>query len=276
MQLGNMLEDSETHIKNIALYNIYVSRRNQNAPVKLRQIKMHGTLYSYKGYGLDTNTFGGACVPRHLLDTYNNLDVTNPRNKISKLDMPKLLEILGMQNIHEGCSIEHIANFCDRYRITYDVMKFRYKLFETNSNPKNNRHHKPLVFLCANNHLYPIEKEEDSQTIFKQFASSIGGGIKKLNITKEEDEDEEEDTHLNIITTGRDINDDGIVTYESFLNNELTNDFTHLQGRAVFTELGSVQRCFYNETEKGNIHNNRIKTSKGNIVAFEMGDLYIE
>ena len=61
-----------------------------------------------------------------------------------------------------------------------------------------------------------------------------------------------------------------------FLNNELINDFTQLQGRAVFTELGSVQRLFYSETEKGNIHKSKIKTSKGSIVAFCMGDLYIE
>ena len=146
---------------------------------------MYGTLYNCKGYGLDTNNYDGACVPRHPLDTYNNQDVTNPRNKISKLDMPKLLEILGMQNIHEGCLIEQIAYFCDRYKITYYVMNFRYKLFETNSNPKNIRHHKPLVFLCANNHLYPIEKEEDRQTIFKRFASSMGGGVKQLNIIQE-------------------------------------------------------------------------------------------
>ena len=58
-------------------------------------------------------------------------------------------------------------------------MNFRCKFFETNSNPKNNRHHKTLVFVCANNHLYPIEQEEDRQSIFKKFASSIGGGIKK-------------------------------------------------------------------------------------------------
>ena len=136
-----------------------------------------------------------------------------------------------------------------------------------------NRHHKPLVFLCANNNLYPIGKEEDRQTIFKKFASSIGGGI-KINITKEEDEEDE--TDVNIILTDRDINDDGIVTYENFLNNELINDFTHLQGRAVFTELGFVQRLFYSGIEKGNIHNNKIETSKGNVVAFEMGGFHIE
>ena len=62
----------------------------------------------------------------------------------------------------------------------------------------------------------------------------------------------------------------------TFLNNELINDFTQLQGRAAFTELSSVQLLFYSEIEKGNTHNNNIKTSKGNIVAFEMGGLYIE
>ena len=60
------------------------------------------------------------------------------------------------------------------------------------------------------------------------------------------------------------------------LNNELFNDFTQLQGRAVFTALGSAQRLLYSEIEKGNIHNSKIQTSKGSIVAFEMSDLYIE
>ena len=104
-------------------------------------------------------------------------------------------------------------------------MNFRYQLFETNPNPKNNRHHKPLIIVCANNHLYPIEKEDDRQTIFKKLASSIGGGIKKLNIIKEEDEEEEKD--INKIITDKEINEDGIVEHEYYLNNELTKDFTH-------------------------------------------------
>ena len=41
---------------------------------------MYGTLYNCKGYGLDTNNYDGACVPRHLLETYNNQYATNPRN----------------------------------------------------------------------------------------------------------------------------------------------------------------------------------------------------
>ena len=96
VQFVNMLEDSGTYIKNIALDNNCVSRRNQNVPVTIRQITIYGTLCNFKGYGLDTNNYDGACVLIYLLETYNNQDVNNPRNKISKLNMPKLLEILGM------------------------------------------------------------------------------------------------------------------------------------------------------------------------------------
>ena len=184
VRLVYMFEDSGTYIKNINLTNMYVSNRNQSTPIDFSQIRMYGTLYNYNGYGLDAKNYDGACVPNYLLETYNNQDVTNPRNKTPKLNMPKLLEILSMQNIHEGCPIEQIANFCNRFKITYYVMNFRYKLFETSSNPKNNRHHKTLIILCANSHLYPIEQEEDRQTICKKYASPIGGGIKKLNIIK--------------------------------------------------------------------------------------------
>ena len=119
--------------------------------------------------------------------------------------------------MYEGRSIKQIADFYNRYKITHYVMNFSYNLFETSSNPKHNRHHKPSVFCCANNHLYTIEKEEDKQTIFKIFASSIGGGVEKMNVIKE---GEEEETDINTITTDRGINDEGIVTYENFLNNE--------------------------------------------------------
>ena len=116
-----------------------------------KQIRVYGTLYNYIGWGLDSNHCDGACVPNYLLETYTNQDVTNPRNQISKLDTPKLLDILSMQNMYEGCSIEQIANFCDRYKVTCYVMNFRQKLFETNSNPNKNTHHKKTLvfFLCG-------------------------------------------------------------------------------------------------------------------------------
>ena len=123
-------------------------------------------------------------------------------------------------------------------------------------------------------HLYPVEKEEDRQTIFKKYASSIGGGIMELNIIKKEEEYENMKTDINIIITGKVINGDGIVTEEHFLDNKLIDDLreTEVEGRRrlVFTELGSVHRLFYSEIEKGNIYNFRMKTSKGNVVAFSV------
>ena len=142
--------------------------------------------------------------------------------------MDRLLNMLGMQNEYEGCSIEQIANFCNMYKIIYSVMNFRYKLFETSSSPKNNRHYKPLVFLCANNHLYPIENEEHRQTIFKKYASSIGGVIKKLSVIKDEDNDNDEELKINIIDIHKENDDDGMVfsitmlmTYSSMILHNL-------------------------------------------------------
>ena len=83
MQLVRRLEDSAVYIKTLNLTNMYVSRRNQNVPVNVRQIQMYVTLYNYKGWGLDGGEYDGACVPNYLLTTYNNREETNPRNKIS-------------------------------------------------------------------------------------------------------------------------------------------------------------------------------------------------
>ena len=113
MQLVRRLEDSIMYIKKLTLTNMYVSRRDQDISIGFRQIRMYVTLYDYKGYGSDTNNYDGACVPNHLSETYNNREETNPRNRISKLNIAKLLEILGMQNMYEGCSIEQIAIFCN-------------------------------------------------------------------------------------------------------------------------------------------------------------------
>ena len=61
---------------------MYVSRRNQNVPISFRQIRMYGTRLKYIGWGLDGGEYDGACVPNYFLETYNNKEDTNPRNKI--------------------------------------------------------------------------------------------------------------------------------------------------------------------------------------------------
>ena len=43
---------------------------------------MYGTRLKYIGWGLDGGEYDGACVPNYFLETYNNKEDTNPRNKI--------------------------------------------------------------------------------------------------------------------------------------------------------------------------------------------------
>ena len=95
--------------------------------------------------------------------------------------------------------------------------------------------------------------------------------LTKLNIIKEEDEEEE--TDINIALTDKESNEDSVVEFEYYLNNELSKDFAQLQGRAVFTDAGSVQHLFHSEIEKGNIHNNKIKNIKRQHSRFRNGRL---
>ena len=68
-------------------------------------------------------------------------------------------------------------------------MDYRYKLFETNKDKgftKINSLPK-LVFMSANNHLYPITDKEERETIFKK-SSICGGGIKKIKKSQQQTE----------------------------------------------------------------------------------------
>ena len=51
-------------------------------------------------------------------------------------------------------------------------------MFETNKDEAPTNNLPRLVFICANNHLYPITDEGQREPIFKS-GPKIGGGIKK-------------------------------------------------------------------------------------------------
>ena len=97
----------------------------------------------------------------------------------------------------EGCSIEQIANFCKKGKVIFYALDFQHTLFETNKNetPKNNLPR--LVFICANNHLYPITDAEQRETIFKS-CSKTGGGIKKYKAQQNFENDIKKDVKTEI------------------------------------------------------------------------------
>ena len=126
---------------------------------------MYGAIFNYIGFGLQAlhSETPNACVPVYLLNTYNNQEETNPRKRLARLKMATILEQLNMKTIDEGCCIAQRAAFCDIHKITYYALDFKYKLFETN-NHKGYRSDLPrLIFICANNHLCPIDRPEKTR-----------------------------------------------------------------------------------------------------------------
>ena len=94
-----------------------------------------------------------------------------------------------MKCIDEGCSINQIADFCNKRKVIYYALDYRYKLFETNKDMGFSKINMlpELVFMSANNHLYPINDKEERETIFKK-SSICGGGIKKIKKSQQQTE----------------------------------------------------------------------------------------
>ena len=107
--------------------NSNVKKQKQTQNIDFRDIKMYNTVFNYNGFGLQATQTEtpNSCVPEYLLKLYNNPAETNPRKRLVKLKMDKILQELNMKTIDEGCSITQIAVFCDIHKITYYVIDFK-------------------------------------------------------------------------------------------------------------------------------------------------------
>ena len=65
-----------------------------------------------------------------------------------------------------------------RLKLWKPTVDYKHKLFETHKDEIPNNNLPRLVFMCANNHMYPVIDEERRETIFKT-SSEIGGKINK-------------------------------------------------------------------------------------------------
>ena len=102
-----------------------------------------------------------------------------------------------MQGEYEGCCIEQIANFCKKRKVIFDALDYKHNLFETNKDTTPRNDLPRLVFICANNHLYPITDGEQRETIFKS-CSKIGGAIKKYKAQQKFENDIKKDVKTEI------------------------------------------------------------------------------
>ena len=113
-------EDSGAEIQQIIVKKL-IKKEKQDLSQDIKHIKMYGTVFNYLGYGLmaQQGEIPNACVPQYLLKLYNNEEETNPRKRLNKLTLDKIVEELGMNSITDGCNTEQIKRFCEIHKITY-------------------------------------------------------------------------------------------------------------------------------------------------------------
>ena len=231
---------------------------------------MYGTLFNYKGYGLDAlnGKIQNACVPEYLLNLYNNENETNPRKRLKKLTIEKIVEELGMKSIDDGCNTEQIRKFCNNHKITYYALDYRYKLFDTNNDMNYHSNLPRLVYMCATNHLFPIPDETARECIFKS-CSNVGGGMKKYKTQQKF-----ENTVLQISKYTRTyVHTEYMDFYALFQRvQQLKHDESDYDYKIILTINGSCHNIFHDEIKRGNIHNGHVRISDNNkIVGFDMG-----
>eukprot|EP00972_Heterocapsa_arctica_P072170 10657497-Heterocapsa_arctica.AAC.1 len=100
--------------------------------------------------------------------------------------------------------------------------------------------------------MYPIDNESKRQTIFKQYAATIGKGMVNINIQKDDDDADDEVVYVCKEGEYYDV-EDVPVTYD---------DISDTYCRIAYTEPPNVESVWYRDIENGNTYNNRIKTSK--------------
>ena len=170
--------------------------------------------------------------------------------------MDKILKELNMNTIDEGCSITQIANFCNIHKITYYVLNYKYKLFETNNNVGYHSNLPRLVFMCANNHLYPID-DEKRETIFKT-CSVVGGGIKKYKTQQAFEHKIIKTSEQHIYIHHESMSFYGLL--ERARQARMEHPYEH---KIIITTPGLCNSIFYSEIQCGNIHCGKVRIAKG-------------
>ena len=266
-------EASATEIQHIFLNKLYIQKAKQNLSTDIKHIKMYGTVFNYLGYGLQARQgkIPNACVPQYLRELYNNDEETNPRKRLKKLTLEKIVEELGMVSITDGCDTEQIKKFCEMHKITYYALNYKYKTFDTNNHMNYNSNLPRLVFMCAENHLYPIEDEDSRATIFKT-CSNIGGGLKKY---KTQQHFENNTLKLNSTTKAFIHLED--MNFWALYDHVMSQSDVLISNRIVLTVPGSCHDIFYEELQRKNIHNGKVRISTNNrIIGFEMNGIILD
>ncbi len=262
-------EDSGHEIISMEILGLYINRKKAIKDYSFRTMKMYGAKFNYLGYMANAGYNDNCCVPKYIFNTLHNPNETNPRKRLAKLTMKNVIDDLGMVTEDEGCSIAQIANLCNKRKVIYYALNFKYKLFETNKDNVQHPNLPRLVFICANNHLYPITDEEQRETIFKTY-SNTGGKIKKYKTQQKFEHKKSNGTEEQIYVFQEGMSIYGLLEH---VKNKYEED-RESKYRIIITQRGVCNELFYEEiTRLGNIHNGYVKMNKNNqITGFKWQD----
>ncbi|TPX48064.1 hypothetical protein CcCBS67573_g10219 [Chytriomyces confervae] len=126
--------------------------------VALLEQRMFGTVLNYHHLNLEPNfTNENICVYQHLIDTYSKY--------IKGVTFDGLKGIFEEGEIDTGVTTNQVVQFCEKYGISLYAMDLEFEIFCRHI-PKVRNHHIPcLIYIVANNHMYPVLEEELRRSI---------------------------------------------------------------------------------------------------------------
>ena len=137
--------------------------------------------------------------------------------------------------------------------IIHYALNYQYKLFETNKDRiANHINNLPrLVFLCGNNHLYPITDDEQRETIFKSNAF-VGGQIRKYKSRQAFDHRIANGTKTDIYIISESMNFYALLAHVQNVREtrELNGDYTYGTYRIVSMCAGLCHTVFNTKSSK--------------------------
>jgi hypothetical protein len=125
-----------------------IPKEEENVP--LLEQKMKG--YSLNYLNIDTNDSPtNECVFQYLIEKY--------KPYIKSLNKAKLMELFEVNNSVEGIDTNQIIKFCNHYKLSIYALDMEFKIFYQSTPEKRSHKYPALVYVLANQHLYPITEQ---------------------------------------------------------------------------------------------------------------------
>ncbi|KAI8836004.1 hypothetical protein BJ741DRAFT_686289 [Chytriomyces cf. hyalinus JEL632] len=159
--------------------------------VHLMDQRMYGTVLSYHSLRIDPNqTDQNDCVYQYLLKTYSKHIKDLSEEKLREIFFEEEFDIDDFDDdtattyrvpiSQDGVSTSQIQEFCETYGISLYALDLECDIFCRYIPEKRNHHTPALVYVCANDHMYPVIDEELRKSIFSGNRQSVSKSMYRV------------------------------------------------------------------------------------------------